>query len=74
MGPVTRCKGDQVPPAQPFQYPLPPPLPTDELPNFELVKEAIKAVIRFPNYDILKPDEGSNYGPLFVRLAWQVRN
>ena len=60
MGPVTRCYGNEVPPPQDFQYPLPP--PPDNLPNFDLVRLAVRYVIEHPNYDILKPDQGSNYG------------
>jgi catalase (peroxidase I) len=73
MGPATRCTGDLKPPAQPWQYPLPPPPPPGRLPNFMEVAAAIEAILSVAN-PVLPPDyyDGvPNYGPLFVRLAWQ---
>ena len=58
MGPVTRCVGPDVPPAQPFQYPLP---PQQGMANFTQVYQDVKAA--------LGPDTSGN-GPLLVRLAW----
>merc|ERR1711871_144536 len=55
MGPVTRCVGTDVPPAQPFQYPLP--APSRHHPDFDQVAADVRASL------------GDN-GPLFVRLAW----
>lgn len=72
MGPVTRCVGDQVPPPQPFQFPLPP--PPAHLANFTAVAEDIRGAIYTPQPDILPPDyyDGeAYYGGLFVRLAYQ---
>ena len=59
MGPVSRCIGKNVPPAQPWQYPLPDPPST--LANFDDVK-----------IDILELLDGNELliGK-FVRLAWQ---
>lgn len=74
MGPVTRCIGSDVPPAQPFQYPLPPPVSDDQLPNWDDVKKDILSVLQTPRNDILQQDANSTYGPLFVRLAWQCAN
>lgn len=71
MGPATRCIGSNVPDPQPFQYPLPPPVPEDELPDFNAVKKDIEAVMRAPFDSVLAQDEGGSYGPFFVRLAWQ---
>jgi catalase (peroxidase I) len=45
MGPHSRCRGDLVPPAQPFQYPLPPTPPTDALPKFHAVKEELQKLV-----------------------------
>lgn len=73
MGPVTRCMGDMVPPAQPFQFPLPAPLPPSELADFDEVKKSVQKVIRTPKPSIIFADHGS-YGPLFLRLAWQCAN
>jgi catalase-peroxidase len=73
MGPATRCTGDLKPPAQPWQYPLPPPPPPGRLPNFMEVAATIEAILSVAN-PVLPPDyyDGvPNYGPLFVRLAWQ---
>jgi catalase-peroxidase len=72
MGPYTRCMGDEVPPPQTFQFPLPP--PPSKLPNFDKVKKDILAVINTPNDAILPMDSTGSYGPLFVRLAWQCAN
>ncbi|GMI11253.1 hypothetical protein TrVE_jg2970 [Triparma verrucosa] len=41
MGPVTRCKGSMVPPAQEFQYPLPPTPPSSSLPDFSKVRASL---------------------------------
>jgi len=59
MGPVTRCIGNNVPPAQPWQYPLPP-TPAN-LPNFSLVRKHIRKIMN------------KNRGAVgkFARLAWQ---
>ena len=43
MGPVTRCIGDLVPPAQPFQMPLPDPPTT--LPDYAPIRAEIEALI-----------------------------
>ena len=72
VGPVFRCTGDMVPPAQPFQYPLPP--PPETLPNFDDVAADILNVMNTPNDEILPMDSTGSYGPLFVRLAWQCAN
>lgn len=72
MGPYVRCMGDEVPPPQTFQYPLPP--PPENLPNFNNVKVDILNVINTPNNNILPMDSTGSYGPLFVRLAWQCAN
>jgi len=57
MGPVTRCVGKDVPPPQPFQYPLPP--PPEKLADFGAVKTEIKKVVGSPGQP--------SYGGLFVR-------
>lgn len=72
MGPVTRCLGDRVPPAQDWQNPLPP--PPAVLANFDDVRADLSAAMVTENDDIIIADvyDGvANYGPLFVRLAWQ---
>lgn len=74
VGPVTRCFGNDVPPPQPFQYPLPGPIPQEDLVNFNSVKQyLIDNILYVPNTAVLGMDEGG-YGPLFVRLAWQCAN
>ena len=47
MGPVTRCIGDDVPPAEPWQFPLPP--RPKELADFKLVAEEIRIVMQTPS-------------------------
>jgi catalase-peroxidase len=73
VGPVTRCRGPNVPPAQSFQWPLPDPLPVEELADFAAVSKSILEVMYTENADVLDMDPGG-YGPLFVRLAWQCAN
>ena len=71
MGPVSRCFGDNVPPAQPFQYPLPE--PSKNQPDWNLVRKAIIEVMHNES-DVLKPDYNNtkaHYGGWFVKLAWQ---
>jgi len=73
MGPATRCVGELRPPAQPWQYPLPPPPPPEDLPDFPAIADEIRQVLNTDD-PALRPDyyDGvPNYGPLFVRLAWQ---
>jgi catalase-peroxidase len=72
MGPATRCIGDEVPPPQPFQYPLPP--PPEALPNFDNVAADVYTVMYTPDDAVLPMDSTGSYGPLFVRLAWQCAN
>lgn len=73
MGPVGRCKGKLVPPAQPFQNPLPDSPAPNTLPNFDVVRQRVKDLL---NKDIsgLTSDKvgGKSYnGALFVHLAYQ---
>jgi catalase (peroxidase I) len=72
MGPVTRCVGKNVPPAQDWQYPLPP--TPAKLANFDQVRKDLEAALTTDQPSILPADKygkGVTYGPLFVRLAWQ---
>eukprot|EP00092_Neocalanus_flemingeri_P034517 GFUD01037532.1.p1 GENE.GFUD01037532.1~~GFUD01037532.1.p1 ORF type:complete len:735 (-),score=126.35 GFUD01037532.1:88-2292(-) len=59
MGPVTRCVGDNIPPAQPWQYPLP--STPENLPNFKSVRKDIRKILNRNQKSI----------GAFVRLAWQ---
>ena len=59
MGPVTRCIGPSVPPAQPWQNPLPP--TPSKLANFDDVKRDLRKMIEKDVKDI---------GAILVRLAW----
>jgi catalase-peroxidase len=75
-GPHTRCIGDNVPPPQPWQYPLPPPPPPADLPDFDAVREEVARAISTAN-PAFPPDQFDGvdyYGGLFVRLAWQCAN
>jgi len=61
MGPYARCLGDQLPPPQPWQHPLPSP-PT-MLPDFTLVASSLR--------EVLAPPPKAQLLGEFVRLAWQ---
>jgi len=69
MGPVTRCVGDDVPPAQPFQYPLPVTTPSDDDIN------TARTLIQNSLYNggaFSDPVNGRSYeGALYIQLAWQ---
>ena len=56
MGPVTRCLGSNVPPAQPFQNPLPPPPAPESLPDFDEVRVAVVKAMYTERSDVLEPD------------------
>ena len=45
MGPVTRCLGDNIPPAQAFQTPLPKVDANSAAPDFIAIREAIQEII-----------------------------
>lgn len=74
MGPATRCLGNSVPPAQPFQDPLPP--TPKKLADFEQVRKDILKLLYAKNMghilepDVL-PDGRPYYGALLVNLAYQ---
>uniref|UniRef100_A0AAV1UZJ1 Plant heme peroxidase family profile domain-containing protein n=2 Tax=Peronospora matthiolae TaxID=2874970 RepID=A0AAV1UZJ1_9STRA len=72
MGPVARCRGNDVPPAQPFQNPLPPTPAT--LPDFGAVRRDVRDLLK-KSVDGLPSDltsDGTPYnGALFVHAAWQ---
>ena len=71
MGPVTRCAGPMVPPAQPWQNPLPP--TPAKLANFTQVAHEVRQLLRTsqPAFPADRYDGQPDYGPLFVRLAQQ---
>lgn len=72
MGPVTRCRGNLTPPAQPFQFPLP--LAGDDLPDFEEVRAAIVSALFSAAPTPVEADlvDGKPYyGAWMVQLAWQ---
>lgn len=71
MGPVTRCVGKPVGPAQPWQLPLP--APPAQLPNFAAVKKDILVAIGKAN-GVMKTESVDGkpyYGALFSQLAYQ---
>uniref|UniRef100_K3X7P5 Plant heme peroxidase family profile domain-containing protein n=1 Tax=Globisporangium ultimum (strain ATCC 200006 / CBS 805.95 / DAOM BR144) TaxID=431595 RepID=K3X7P5_GLOUD len=73
MGPVARCRGNNVPPAQPFQNPLP--AAPAQLPKFEAVRKQIKNLLTTAVVGLTSDQNcGGNKvynGALFVNLAWQ---
>eukprot|EP01134_Creolimax_fragrantissima_P000589 CFRG0589T1 len=72
MGPVSRCHGEDVPAARPFQNPLPE--STSSLVDLEQVTKRIQDMLHSES-DAMTPDVDSDgnpyYGALFVNLAWQ---
>jgi catalase-peroxidase len=74
MGPVTRCRGNLVPPAEPFQNPLPPAPAPSQLPDYTAVWQRVQALLS-QELDGLTSDTvagGKKYnGALFVHLAYQ---
>ena len=78
MGPVSRCVGPDVPPAQPWQFPLPPAPTPEQLPDFAEVRTAVAVAMRTAVAD-LTPDyvreAGGGRAPTYlgvlVQLAWQ---
>ena len=70
MGPVTRCEGDMVPPAQPFQYPLSETFPA--VSTLVQARELITQSLYNGNPDYSDKVDGKNYqGALYVQLAYQ---
>ncbi|KAG7378333.1 hypothetical protein PHYPSEUDO_010241 [Phytophthora pseudosyringae] len=72
MGPVARCRGNDIPPAQPFQNPLP--QSPETLADFDAVRSDIRELLK-KSVEGLKSDsssDGTPYnGALFVHAAWQ---
>jgi catalase-peroxidase len=72
IGPVARCRGNDVPPAQPFQNPLP--STPASLPDFDAVRSDVRSLLT-KSVDGLTSDsssDGTPYnGALFVHAAWQ---
>lgn len=62
MGPVSRCVGQDVPPVQAWQNPLPE--PPSQLANFTLVKQSLLQ-------NVLRKDAQNDHAALLLRLAWQ---
>jgi len=68
MGPMTRCTGPNVPPAQSFQHPLPD--PPAKLADMSEVEVALDSIIT----GVDAVDGGVTYRNEFIRLAWQCAN
>eukprot|EP00429_Kryptoperidinium_foliaceum_P136363 CAMPEP_0176280164 /NCGR_PEP_ID=MMETSP0121_2-20121125/49650_1 /TAXON_ID=160619 /ORGANISM="Kryptoperidinium foliaceum, Strain CCMP 1326" /LENGTH=122 /DNA_ID=CAMNT_0017620483 /DNA_START=51 /DNA_END=416 /DNA_ORIENTATION=- len=71
MGPSTRCLGEDMPPAQPFQYPMP--AAPARLADFKKVRRDIEDLISTSKDEVVKADifEGEPYyGAFLIRLAW----
>ena len=74
MGPVERCVGDMVPPAQPFQYPVAPATPPTESTMVQ-ARNLIANSLYNGNPSYSDKVNGKNYqGALYVQLAYQCAN
>lgn len=62
MGPISRCLGNNVPPPQDWQFPLPPPPPPHKLADFTEVRAEVAKLIAV----------STKRRTLFTRLAWWV--
>jgi len=72
VGPVSRCVGPMVPPAQSFQNPLPPPPLPSALPQWDQVRLAVKTAMTTAS-SAISPDMVNGkpyYGAMFVHLAF----
>lgn len=76
MGPRTRCLGDDIPPAQPFQRPLPDAPST--LPDFVAVRARVQALLHDTTVsNTIDPDtvgsgtQHTYYGAMFATLSWR---
>lgn len=81
MGPFVRCLGKDVPPAQPWQRPLP--ALNENTPNTELIRADVEALLGTTS-PAIAPDQitatnstqnttrnATTYAPLLTTLAWQ---
>lgn len=73
MGPVSRCLGKHVPPAQPFQNPLPPALSPTQLADVNAVKNAIRLAMNSSSAALTADTVNGlpTYRGYFVDLAFQ---
>eukprot|EP00937_MAST-01D_sp_MAST-1D-sp2_P004428 g4428.t1 len=79
MGPAARCAGPSVPPAQPWQNPLPP--TPAKLVDFEAVAAKLRDLFTTNAEAVLRPDLACSttdatectayYNAVFARLAWR---
>ena len=74
MGPRSRCRNEDAPSPQPFQFPLPPAPKDEDLPDFKHVRSTIASMLTRSS-DAAPPDQradgSSSYAAQFVHLAWQ---
>jgi catalase-peroxidase len=72
MGPISRCVGPLIPPAQSFQNPLPPAPAPSALPSWPIVRTAVRVAMKTASAAI-EPDLVNGqpyYGAMFVHLAY----
>jgi catalase (peroxidase I) len=70
MGPVTRCLGPFVPPAQPFQMPLP--APAKKLADFDAVAADVKSLIASNQPAASPADRGADGKPTYAAQLAQL--